>query len=149
MRPENTIKPGLQSFDELKYALDNLPNQTDGDPCAVCQIGEPYIEFKVAMLARPGDEKIVERHVVSEIIRQLNEYLDGRGGRIYWRIRFESDVCEHAEILRLDVNGPDVDFITNERCVKDKNWRRIAAYCRLVRARMETMVLSAPAAVAA
>jgi len=146
MRPDPTVKLGLQSFDELRRVLDNLPDQTDGDPCAICQIGELYIEFKVAMLARPGDEKIVERYVVYEMTRRLNEYLDERGGTIYWRIRFETDVDDHAETLRLDVNGPDRDFATDQRCIQDKNWRRVAAYCRLVRAKFPAMERAAPTA---
>lgn len=143
MSIKHAIPLGLQTFEELKRALDEIPDQTDGDPCAVAQIGEMYLAFKVTMPARPGDEKLVERWVIEEASLRLNEYLDNRGGTIYWRLRPELVVENHEVVLHRDINGPDIDYITNERCIKDKNWRRVGFYCRLVRARMPAMEKSA------
>ena len=124
---------GLMSFDELARALNDIPDQTMGIACSMSDVGEPYVEFLSAGLARPGDEKIIERYVVAEMCKKLDSYFKEKAGRIYWRIPFESCISPHEMVLRFDVNGPDVDFVTNEKCVKDKNWVRVAAYCRLVR----------------
>jgi hypothetical protein len=133
------IPEQMRSFAELKVALDDLPDQAMGDPIAICQIGKPYIEFLHRGLARPGDEEVIEREVVAAMVRSLNEYLGDKQGTIYWRERLEADVHPIAVVRYYDINGPDLDPTTNRRCVTDKNWVRIAAYCRLVRAEFKTM----------
>lgn len=125
-----------ESFDEIASWLNNLEDQTVGDASAICEIGEPYIEFKCFGIARPGDEKIVERVVARDMSRKLSEYFSDKSGRIYWRVPLEVDVNPIEIVIRLDVNGPDIDFITNKRCISDKNWVRVACYCRLVKAKM-------------
>ena len=135
MKPFQTLgSRGITSFDELTRELNGLPDQTVGRAYAISDIGEPYVEFLAICLARPGDEKIIETVVVAEMCKKLDAYFEGKSGRIYWRIPFETDVTPHEVVLRLDVNGPDLDFATGSKCVKDKNWIRVAAYCRLIRA---------------
>lgn len=130
---------GMMTFEELRAALDALPDQTAGDPWVVSNIGEPYVEFRARALARPGDEALVERLVVDDLVRQLNAYFYDKDGRIYWRERLEVDRSQCSVVVRLDATGEDVDFVTNTRCVMDKNWVRIAGYCRLVRAKAATV----------
>jgi hypothetical protein len=71
--------------------------------------------------------------------RKLDEYLSDKSGRIYWRIPFERDIKPVEIVTRLDVNGPDIDFITGKSCVSDKNWIKVSCYCRLVKAKMRIM----------
>ena len=125
---------GFGSFDELVRALNHIPNQTMGCPSAISDIGEQYEVFRVVALARPGDEKTIEQMVVKEMCEKLDQYFEGKSGRIYWRTPLETETVQHDVVLRLDVNGPDIDFITNLKCVMDKNWRKITGYCRLVKA---------------
>ncbi len=133
------LPSGMMSVAELHAALNNIPDQTTGDPCAISDIGEPYVAFRSSAIARPGDEALVERYVVAAMVQQLNDYFDGKAGRVYWRERLEFDVGPHEVVLRMDVNGPDKDFLTDQPCVMDKNWVRLCLYCRLVRARCQTM----------
>ena len=145
---DNLSGRGLASFDELERALNDIPDQTTGIAYAISDIGEPYVEFMAVGLARPGDEKIIERVVVADLCKRLDAYFKGKSGRIYWRIPFERDISQADVVLRLDVNGADTDFITGEKCVKDKNWVRVAAYCRLVRTTSPIPELSAERKVA-
>jgi hypothetical protein len=131
----------VHSFAELKKIADGLDDQTTGEPNAICEIGTPYIEFLHKGLARPGDEAIIERVVVGAMVRALNVYLGDKHGTIYWRERLEMDVGPYGVVLRYDNNGPDIDEVTNRRCVKDKNWVRIGIYCRLVRAQYKALGL--------
>ena len=129
----------FDNFSGLKKWLAELPNQTVGDPTAICETGEPYIEFQESALARPGDVEVIEREVARRMGRRLGEYLDPRKGRIYWRIPFESDIDQTNVVVRYDENGPDLDPVLDRKCVMDKNWRRITAYCRLYRANFRAM----------
>ena len=126
---------GLTSLDALRGALMVMPDQTMGIPYSVSDIGEPYVAIFSKSLARPGDEKIIEHLVVTDMCEKLDTYFEDKVGRIFWRVPFETDVKPYEVVMRFDVNGPDVDFITGQQCVKDKNWVRIAAYCRLVRSK--------------
>ena len=132
------------SFIELKHWLDGLPDQQMGDPCAISNIGEPYIVFSVGALARPGDEAIVESIVAADMQRQIEAYLKDKSGRIYWRVPLEWEVAPYSVILRFDDNGIDKDFITDRRCVMDKSWLAVRGYCRLVKAKCRTMEESIP-----
>lgn len=138
---QSQLPYGMLTFAELDHALNTIPDQTDGDSCAVSQIGEHYVEFLSVHIARPGDEKLVEQFVVSDMVRQLNSYFRDRSGTTYWRTRLETEIKPYDVVVRFDRNGPDLDFVTDQRCLKDKNWVRIAAYCRLVRARFPTMLV--------
>lgn len=137
------ISERLFSVSELERALNELPDQTDGDSHhpAISQAGEPYVSFLACGVARPGDEKIVERYVVQDMARRLNQYFDDKSGRIYWRERFTYEIRDHSVILRLDANGPDRDVITGEACVMDKNWRIWKMYSRVFRAKHSTVRL--------
>jgi hypothetical protein len=141
---DSTIHREVRSIAELRAVLDELPDQTMGDRSAVSQIGKPYIEFLNMGLARPGDEAVIEREVVGAMVRSLNGYLNDKSGTIYWRTRLEVDVTPWYVILYYDNNGPDINALTDRKCVKDSKWVRIALYCRLVRA--ESKVVEAPAA---
>lgn len=124
------------SFLELKKYLHELPNQIIGVAAAVCETGEPYVEFQESALARPNDVEVIERKVAARMSRKLFDYIGKRSGRIYWRIPFEFDIAPTDVVVRYDENGPDKDAITDRKCVMDRNWRNVTAYCRLYRATM-------------
>ncbi len=126
----------MQTFATLKESLERIPDQQTGRASAVCEIGEPYIEFCVGGLARPDDVAVVENHVAEQMGIMLAQYLTSRKGRIYWRVPLEWQTAPHAVVMHLDPVGPDTDFLTGQRCVMDHNWRKIAGYCRLVRAQL-------------
>lgn len=123
------------SFASIKEWLDGLPDQTEGIAGRICQTGEPYVEFFASAIARPDDCEAVERNVAKLFRCYLEQYFSDRKGIIYWRERFESHVSDHQEVIRYDAFGPDVDPITNRQCYADRNWKRLAVYCRLYRAR--------------
>lgn len=125
----------VATFVELKAWLAALPDQAMGTAGAVCETGEPYVEFAAFGIARPRDEAAVEAVVAECMERQIQRYFEDRKGRIYWRVPLETAVDQHAIVIRYDVNGPGTDFLTDQRCVLDKNWVRLAAYCRLYKAK--------------
>lgn len=121
-------------FGDLKRWLSDIPDQEDGDPAAICQTGEPYVEIYVTALARPADIAPIEHEVAREARKRLSAYFNGKSGTIYWRMRPEC-VVEDAEVVeKYDNNGPDTDTIVDRKCFKDKNWKRVSFYCRLFRA---------------
>jgi len=138
-----------RTFADLQRWLADLPDQAKGDPCSVCQTGENYIEFHEYGLARPDDVAAIEAVVVQRMIRSLTTYLNPRKGRIYWRVPLEFSISETDVAVRFDDNGPEVDFVTNRKCVKDHNWRRVACYCRLYRANLPTVDRESTPAIAA
>jgi hypothetical protein len=126
--------PDCNDFASLKAHLAQWPDQAIGLASAVCEAGEKYVEFFEVALARPDDVEVIERLVAQRMSERLRDYLSPRHGRIYWRIPFESEISEWSVVSRYDENGPDRDELTDRKCVKDKNWRRVACYCRLYRA---------------
>lgn len=125
----------VESFADLKAKLDALPNQCLGLSQRVCETGEKYLEIFEAAFARPGDVAVVERQVAASMARRISAAMEGRPGKIHWRVPFESEITDTQVVVRYDANGPDVDFITNQRCYVDKNWKRVGAYVRFTKAR--------------
>jgi hypothetical protein len=138
----NTIGFGvtITGFESLHHWVKQLPDQTMGDPCAICQMGEPYVELLEQALSRPDDIAVIEIEVARKMLQRMATYLEDKSGRIYWRIPLETVIESHQVVVRYDANGPDIDFITDRKCFVDKNWKRVAAYCRLYRATHQTMV---------
>lgn len=128
------------SFAELQRWIDALPDQHLGVAGALSDVVEPYVEIMEGALARPGDVVVIESIVADFMQRRLKTYLNQRSGRIYWRVPFEWKIAPYPIVVRYDEDGPDIDFVTNQRCIKDKNWIGIKAYCRLVRARVTVTV---------
>src|ERR1700721_4008139 len=122
-----------RTFSAFKKNLDSLSNQQDGRSGPVCETGGQYREFVVAMLARPGDEAIIEDMAVGAMARDIDRYFDGRHGRIYWRIRLEWEIEPTEVVIRYAKDGPDMDFFTDQKCFKNKNWIGVKAYCRVFR----------------
>lgn len=129
----------IANFADLVEWLASFPDQGAGDPCGVCQTGEPYVVFSHTALARSEDVEVIEREVARSMACRLDDYLRSRGGRIYWRIPFESEIRDDAAVVRFSEDGPDVDFLTDRKCFKDHNWKRVSAYCRVYRATQQTM----------
>lgn len=98
-------------FAELKKWLESFPDQGLGLMSAICETGEPYVEFSETGLCREPDVAVIERHVALRMARKLAKYLESRSGRIYWRVCFESEIN----------TTPD-------------DWREVSCYCRLYRA---------------
>ncbi|HZS57517.1 MAG TPA: hypothetical protein VFA65_24165 [Bryobacteraceae bacterium] len=130
-----------ETFKELHDWLNGFEDQTDGIPAAICEIGEPYREFFAHSFVRPGDEKVGEKVVAVMMHRQLDNYLSEKDGRIYWRIRLEEEISDVYVVQKYDINGPDMDFITDRKCFADKNWRKVGAFCRLVRASRKAPII--------
>lgn len=122
------------SFHELKRWLEEFPNQMRGTPQAICETGEHYVEFFGAALARPDDVGVIEGVVARAVSKQLESYFETRGGRLYFRVPFESAVTDTFVVERYDENGPDYDPLIGRKCVADKNWKYVRAYVRLYRA---------------
>lgn len=126
----------MLTFAALKADLENIDGQNIGRPGPTCETGDPYVEFYASAYARPGDEALMEATVAEEMQLRLGRYFsEGRYGCLYWRMPLEWEIAPHSIVIQLDENGPDIDFITGQRCVKDHNWIKIAAYCRLFRAK--------------
>lgn len=79
---------------------------------------------------------------------QLTHYFERREGRIHWRIPLETEISAHEVVVKYDESGPDIDSLVARRCVKDKNWMSVKAYCRLYRA-THPSPLDAPKVIAA
>lgn len=126
--------PQIHGFSSLKAWLAEFPDQVDGFPSAICETGEPYVEFTYSALARPADAEIVERRVSEAMARDLARYLENRAGRIYWRARLETEENTDSVVVKYDENGPDREFVTDRKCLLDKDWTRLSCYCRLYRA---------------
>lgn len=126
--------PEITGFDSVESWLRSFPEQMMGIPTAICQTGEPYVEFLEFGLARPADVRVIEAIVARKFVDRIGAYLGQRAGHIYWRIPFERSNDPAPVVVRYDELGPDKDFITDRKCVMDKDWVRVACYCRLYRA---------------
>lgn len=126
--------PAVSTFAEVEVWLKNLPNQMMGISTAICQTGEPYVEFLESALVRPSDVKVVEAFVANKITQRLSSYFDNKSGIIYWRTPFEFAYNPLPQVVRYDESGPDVDFVTDRKCVMDTEWIKVAGYCRVYRA---------------
>jgi hypothetical protein len=122
------------SFETLKEWLGTFPNQKTGRPTSTTDDGNKYVEFSHYALSRPDDVEEITRIVCIQTRRRLDDYLNRRYGMIEWRIPLELDVENTYSVLRYSDDGPDMDVLVNRQCFKDKNWKRIKAYCRLYRA---------------
>lgn len=121
------------SLAEFEKWTRSLSDQCDGQPCAISETGEEYLEFRGSGMARNGDIDVIEEHVLSYFRWQLELYFGGHRGRIYWRIRPHHEIAPTYVVTKLDENGPDIDFLTNQRCHKDKNWTIIRWRCRVLK----------------
>lgn len=124
----------MSGFAQLKQWLDGLPNQVKGFQAAICETGEPYVEFVEDALCRPDDVGLIEAHIANRMARRITEYLNGKSGRIYWRVPLECQIEDSPQIDSFDENGPDKDFMTRRACILDRNWKSVSLYCRLYRA---------------
>lgn len=138
--------PRMSGFKQLKQWLDGLPDQVVGSQAAVCETGELYIEFTESSLCRPADIDVLEAHIANRMAYRLSRYLEGKRGRIYWRCPLEFDVTDHPQVVRYDENGPDRDFLTDKKCILDKDWKGVSLYCRLYRAKHQCASEEAKAA---
>lgn len=122
---------GADSFKSLQAWVDTLPRQKTGSPTAICaQTGEKYVELFVRALFRPGDEKVIERQLASQMQQHIcSQFTDRRDGTIYWRIPLEWETRTAPQVIDVRDDGPDIDFVTNLRCVMDHNWLCMKVYC--------------------
>jgi hypothetical protein len=114
--------------------VNSLPYQTDGKKATLSETGEPYVEMFSIVPCRPDDVKVAERVVATVFARQLWSYLSSKSdGAIYWRVRPEFGVWPHQEVVSFDDAAPDYDAWTGKRCVMDRNWVIVKAYCRVLK----------------
>lgn len=122
----------IVDFPSLQRYLDRLPAE-EGTAGHICgQTGGPYTEIFARRYCRPGDEWLAEREVALEMLDKVNKVAmtAPRHGIIYWRKRLETETTNAPQIIEYREDGPDKDFTTDRRCVKDHNWRSVGAYCR-------------------
>ena len=150
-------KSGVRNFSDLKKWVDSLPvKQVDGTPTAICgETGEKYTVRLFGGLARPGTEHLLEeslavqmQNAISKAIEYAIPY-DMENGKwatpnnnvrpksakiedvtIYWRERLESGRDNYPVVTAYSEDGPDFDFLTDRRCMMDREWRKIGIYCR-------------------
>ncbi len=113
------------SFTHLQVQIDAIQDQVTGDPYAVAQCGEPYVEFMTYGISREADVKAVEGIVARQMHERLNTYFAGKSGRIYWRCRLEMAVDDCDVVSRFYFG--------------DSGWKIVKMYCRLYRATLQTV----------
>ena len=126
----------MKTLTEIKTWLATFPDQCLGLPKGESNTGEPYHELMVKAPYRADDlvgETLAKETVCEMFFANLHSYLKSRTGTIYWRIPIEEDTQYKFVVLRYDPEGPDKDFITDQRCHLDKNWRMYVLYCRVLR----------------
>jgi len=123
----------VDTFSDLNKWIVGLPNeQFDGTTGAVCeQTGGEYTELFETHFARSGDENVAERAVARRMQRAIRDFIGGSSAPIFWRKCLEHQIHSTSQVVVYAEDGPDIDFYTDRRCVKDHNWKRAAAYCRL------------------
>lgn len=129
-----TFVGGVGSLAELQEWISKLPNRQEiGSPSPVCeQTGEAYEEIYYGHWARPGDEAFAEKLVAIHMQRRIAGLFDGRrNGVVYWRIPLEYEIRDDMQPIEYRDDGPDIDFLLDRRCVMDRNWKTVKAYCRL------------------
>lgn len=130
----------VSTFAELNEWLKSLPNEQFFDErTAICRrTGKEHRELFVSQLARPDDVKTAEREAVYRMQNLICAELAVRSFKpvpysprpIYWRIPLEWEVQDRPQVVEYREDGPDMDFMTNQRCVMDHNWKAVKAYCR-------------------
>mgnify|MGYP001612549790 FL=1 len=125
------IASGQFSFSDLREWLASFPDQVAGKVGPFTETSTPYMEFFSRSFSRPDDVTVIEVMVARDMQRQLEIYFNNNRGKIHWRIPLETEVRPAHIVLRYDENGPDMDYVLDKRCHTDKNWRDVAAYCRL------------------
>ena len=122
---------GVFSFADLREWLKSFPEQAMGNTGPFTEGGQPYKEFFSVSFARPNDVSLIESIVASDMRHRLELYFGNQRGRIHWRVPLESEAIPAHVVLRYDDNGPDTDYVIAKRCHTDKDWVRVACYCRL------------------
>jgi hypothetical protein len=115
-----------------RYMEERFPNAERGW-LNLSVTGEEYAEIAFSALSRSADEAIVSRFVLNAFSQLLTSYLSQTRGQVYWRIPLEEAWLDAPQVVRYDVDGPDIDFYTDRRCVLDRDWKRYGVYCRLLR----------------
>ena len=134
-------KSEVFNFGDLEMAIEAIAiEQVDGmfGPKTAC--GVTYSEVNSMALARPGDEKIIEKIVCTDFLTKIIGFIDAVqlsrnpvGGkiRLEWRIRPMFEVGNYPVVVKYEENGPDVDGRTDKRCVKDNDWNFIKVRARV------------------
>lgn len=121
------------TYKELLEHISAWPNkQMDGSSEAYPRPGLPYTEVSTRSMVRPGDELVGEQVVIQGMCRQIEAlFVDKTDGVVHWRIRPEFEIYKSNVISEYREDGPDLDVLTDRRCVMDHNWSLVAAYARL------------------
>lgn len=129
----------IHSFKQLKWAIDNwYHDQVDGKLSAVCETGDPYVDFYESAIAREKDIAMVEACVADLMYNKLKRYVgDKLRCRIYWRERLKTSMYDYSIVSKFDSDGPDIDLITGKNCFLDHNWKKLYCHCCLFLANEE------------
>ena len=123
---ESAWRDKWATFDDVTEWCALLPDQQDGPPCSTCDTGEPYVELIHGIRCRnePFDVELATSDCCNGFLSILKDYLTQREGAIYWRIKPEIEYRD---------DGPDVDDLTDRRCVMDRRFAIVKIYSRLIR----------------
>lgn len=125
----------LFDFNQMMNAINSKPfKQITGIPSSCDANGNKYVELMCKALARPGDEKEVEAFACGNVLQQFEQmtrHTLAASSVIHWRVRPEIEVLPTGRVIEYREDGPDRDFLTDKRCVMDKNWVGISVYMRL------------------
>jgi hypothetical protein len=132
----NAINGTRNTFAKLEAWAAALPDQKEGFPSFYSNTGEEYApEFFFGVISRdePFDLEVAESVLCDQMQNAISTYLDSRKGTIYWRDPLEMDIWRDGIIVEHRADGPDMDHLTNRRCVKDKRFCVIKTYARLLK----------------
>jgi hypothetical protein len=133
----NAIRPPRNTFARLQeWIAGRMEPQREGFNSYFCDTGEDYApEFYAGVISRdePFDLQVAESILCDEMKFALSEYLDSREGTIFWRDPLEMDIWRDGIIVEYREDGPDKDYLTDRRCLKDKRFCVLKAYARLIK----------------
>lgn len=128
--------PGLpdqrMTFEQTKDWLDSLPAKTME---AGVYANDERVVFGYGLICRnePFDIELAVADICGQFRGDFLAYLNAREGELYWCDPFEWDTWADPVITEYRDDGPDLDPITDRRCVRDKRFVAVKCYARCVK----------------
>ena len=124
----------LATFADMEKWLALFP-QNDGPKKPIDENGNEYIEISCCFPCRntPFDKLVAERQAVAYAWQSLFDIgcRSPATAILSWRTRPELEVAAVPQVVEYRDDGPDVDYVSDRRCVYDRNWMMVKVYCRL------------------
>ena len=121
------------NLDDLNRTLKGW-RQSDGPAATLNSAGEKYIEFGCGLHAREQDVDIIMSVACTKLanaIHTLAARYTPQTHAIEWRKRPECAVGDYPLVVEYRDDGPDMDFVTDRRCVMDKGFKLVKTYARI------------------